>query len=134
VKQGRLLAELDKVTLNSAVVWQAAYNGNKRTATKWYVVKKIIRKQSDYRSDYDEALYKLNNAKVVSRKERQIWQQNKLGYIFILNWFIRAVDEGQTVAASFRIPNIIYNKDLSEMQIGKTIMLIWSKCKDKEFL
>jgi HlyD family secretion protein len=31
VKQGRLLAELDKVTLNSAVVLQAAYNGNKRT-------------------------------------------------------------------------------------------------------
>lgn len=134
VKQGQLLAELDKTTLNSAVVLaQAAYNG--ATNEQRYLQTVFDRQKTLFdnkvisKSDYDESLYKLNNAKsVVSQRQSDLAKaKTNLSYATIYSpidgvVLSRAVDEGQTVAASLSTPTLFtIAKDLSEMQVEANV-------------
>lgn len=134
VKQGQLLAELDKTTLNSAVALaQAAYNGaaneQRYLQTVFNRQKTLFENKVISNSDYDEALYKLNNAKsVVSQRKSDLARaKTNLSYANIYSpidgvVLSRAVDEGQTVAASLSTPTLFtIAKDLSEMQVEANV-------------
>jgi HlyD family secretion protein len=134
VKQGQLLAELDKTTLNSAVVLaQAAYNGATNEQSYMQMVysrqKTLFENKVISKSDYDEALYKLNNAKsIVSQRASDLAKaKTNLSYANIYSpidgvVLSRAVDEGQTVAASLSTPTLFtIAKDLSEMQVEANV-------------
>lgn len=134
VKQGQLLAELDKTTLNAAVVLaQAAYNGatneQRYMQTVYSRQKTLFENKVISKSDYDEALYKLNNAKsIVSQRASDLAKaKTNLSYANIYSpidgvVLSRAVDEGQTVAASLSTPTLFtIAKDLSEMQVEANV-------------
>ncbi|WP_366185476.1 efflux RND transporter periplasmic adaptor subunit [Flavobacterium ovatum] len=134
VKQGQLLAELDKTTLNSAVVLaQASYNGatneQRYLQTVFDRQKTLFENKVISKSDYDESLYKLNNAKsVVSQRQSDLAKaKTNLSYASIYSpidgvVLSRAVDEGQTVAASLSTPTLFtIAKDLSEMQVEANV-------------
>lgn len=134
VKQGQLLAELDKTTLNSAVVLaQAAYNG--ATNEQSYMQTVYSRQKTLYdssvisKSDFDQALYQLNNAKsIVSQRASDLAKaKTNLSYANIYSpidgvVLSRAVEEGQTVASSLSTPTLFtIAEDLSEMQVEANV-------------
>lgn len=134
VKQGQLLAELDKTTLNSAVVLaQAAYNGatneQRYMQTVYSRQKTLFDNKVISKSDYDEALYKLNNAKsIVSQRASDLAKaKTNLSYANIYSpidgvVLSRAVEEGQTVASSLSTPTLFtIAEDLSEMQVEANV-------------
>ncbi len=130
VKEGQLIAELDKTNLQSAVSQtQASYNS--ALNEKNYLQTIFDRQKSLYdnqvisKSDYDEALYNLNNSKstVVQRLSDLEKAKTNLSYAYIyspINGVVlsRAIDEGQTVAASYSTPTLFtIAQDLKEMQV-----------------
>lgn len=130
VKKGQLIAEIDKTNLNAAMVLaQASYNG--ALNEQKYLLSVFNRQKTLYdnkvisKSDYDEALYKLNNAKstLVQRESDLQKAKTNLSYANIYSpidgvVLSKAVDEGQTVAASFSTPTLFkIAKDLKEMQV-----------------
>lgn len=134
VKQGQLLAELDKTTLNSAVVLaQAAYDG--ATNEQRYMQTVYSRQKTLYdssvisKSDFDQALYQLNNAKsIVSQRASDLAKaKTNLSYANIYSpidgvVLSRAVEEGQTVASSLSTPTLFtIAEDLSEMQVEANV-------------
>jgi len=130
VKKGQLLAELDKTNLQSALV-QAKALYNSALNEKQYLQSIFDRQKTLYdskvisRSDYDEALYNLNNAKstVIQRSSDLQKAQTNLSYANIYSpidgvILSKAVDEGQTVAASYSTPTLFkIAKNLTEMQV-----------------
>ena len=134
VKQGQLLAELDKTTLNSAVVLaQASYDG--ATNEQRYMQTVYSRQKTLYdssvisKSDFDQALYQLNNAKsIVSQRASDLAKaKTNLSYANIYSpidgvVLSRAVEEGQTVASSLSTPTLFtIAEDLSEMQVEANV-------------
>ena len=130
VKKGQLIAEIDKTNLNAAVVQaQASYNGamneQKYLQTVYSRQKTLYDNKVISKSDYDEALYKLNNAKstLVQRESDLQKAKTNLSYANIYSpidgvVLSKAVDEGQTVASSYSTPTLFtIAKDLKEMQV-----------------
>jgi len=130
VKKGQLIAEIDKTNLNATMVLaQASYNG--ALNEQKYLLSVFNRQKTLYdnkvisKSDYDEALYKLNSAKssLVQRESDLQKARTNLSYANIYSpidgvILSKAVDEGQTVAASFSTPTLFtIAKDLKEMQV-----------------
>jgi HlyD family secretion protein len=130
VKEGQLIAELDKTNLNaSKTQTQAAYDNavNQRN----YMKTIFDRQQSLYdhqvisKADFDEAQYNYQTAKgtVTQRLSDLQSAKTNLGYANIyspINGVIlsRAIDEGQTVAASLSTPTLFtIAQDLKEMQV-----------------
>jgi HlyD family secretion protein len=130
VKEGQLIAELDKTNLNaSKIQTQAAYDNavNQRN----YLKTIFDRQQSLYehqvisKADFDEAQYNYQTAKgtVTQRLSDLQSAKTNLGYANIyspINGVIlsRAIDEGQTVAASLSTPTLFtIAQDLKEMQV-----------------
>ncbi len=130
VKKGQLIAELDKSTLKSSLETAEA-DLDKATAEYEYQEKNLARMQTLYdkgvlsQSDYDEAVYnyKLTKANLKSSKANVEKAERNLGYAniyspidgVVLN---RAVEEGQTVAASMSTPELYtITNDLSVMQV-----------------
>ncbi len=134
VKRGDLLAELDKTPLlanldnaqatlddaNSEVAYQTA-NYNR--------VKALNDKSLVAQSDFDLALYNYNKAQTSLKMARSNYSKAKINLDYatiyspidgvVLN---RAVDEGQTVAASFSTPTLFsIAKDLTQMQVAANI-------------
>lgn len=130
VKAGQLIAELDKTNLIASVS-QAKANYNNALNEVNYQEKIFTRQaglfknKSISQNDYDEALYKLNNVK--GSLEQSKYDLNKmetnLGYADIYSpidgvVLSKAVDVGQTVAASFSTPTLFtIAEDLREMQV-----------------
>lgn len=130
VKKGQLLAELDKTNLQAALVqskalYNSALNEQKYLQSIFDRQKTLFDSKVISRSDYDEALYNLNNAKstVVQRLSDLQKAQTNLSYASIYSpidgvILSKAVDEGQTVAASYSTPTLFtIAKDLNEMQV-----------------
>lgn len=130
VKAGQLIAELDKSTLLSTLDNSKA-SLDKAEADLEYKTKTMERMQKLYdkqvlaQSDYDEVVYnyKISQASLKSAKAEVERSERNLSYAsiyspidgIVLN---RAVEQGQTVAASMNTPELytIVN-DLSEMQV-----------------
>ena len=130
VKKGQLIAELDKTNLQAALVqskasYTSALNEKKYLQSIFDRQKTLFDSKVISRSDYDEALYNLNNAKstVVQRLSDLQKAQTNLSYANIYSpidgvILSKAVDEGQTVAASYSTPTLFtIAKDLEEMQV-----------------
>lgn len=130
VKEGQLIAELDKTNLKSALAQaQASYdnaiNEKKYLQTIYDRQKTLYENKVISKSDYDDAQYTLNNSKsaVVQRLSDLQKARTNLSYANIYSpidgvVLSRAIDEGQTVAASFSTPTLFtIAKDLKEMQV-----------------
>lgn len=130
VKKGQLIAEMDKVTLQSELQSaRATYDGNKAEydyQQKRYDRNRILHdKQLISDTDYEETVYNYQRA-------RSAWEQSKaalakaernLSYATITSPIdgvvtSRDVEEGQTVASGFETPTLFtIAADLTKMQV-----------------
>ena len=130
VKEGQLIAELDKTNLKAALTQsQAAYDNalsqKRYTETIFERQKKLYENNVISKSDYDEALYRYETAKgtVTQRLSDLQAAKTNLGYANIYSpidgvVLSRDIDEGQTVAASYSTPTLFtIAQDLKEMQV-----------------
>ena len=130
VKQGQLIAELDKTNLRASVtqaqaVYDNAVSQRNYAQTIYTRQKSLYDNQVISRSDYDDAKFSLETAKgtVTQRLSDLKSARTNLGYANIyspINGVVlsRAIDEGQTVAASLSTPTLFtIAKDLKEMQV-----------------
>ena len=130
VKQGQLIAELDKTNLNASKTQaQAAYDNavcqRNYTQTIYERQKSLYDNQVISKSDFDEAQYNYQTAKgtVTQRLSDLQAARTNLGYANIYSpidgvVLSRAIDEGQTVAASYSTPTLFtIAQDLKEMQV-----------------
>lgn len=130
VTKGQIIAEMDKVTLQSELAsQQAAYDGSK--AEYEYQQKKYARSKTLYEknlisdTEYEEAVYNYEKAKssFESSKAELAKGKRNLAYATItspINGVVisRDVEEGQTVAAGFETPTLFtIAADLTQMQV-----------------
>ena len=130
VTKGQLIAEMDRVTLQSEVASQrAAYNGAK--AEYEYQQKNYERnrglheKQLISDTDYEQSVYNYEKAKsnYESSQASLAKAERNLSYATITSpidgvVINRAVEEGQTVASGFETPMLfIISADLTQMQV-----------------
>jgi len=130
VKEGQLIAELDKTNLQASLTQaQAAYDNaiSQRNYTKTiYDRQKILYdNQVISKSDFDDANYNYQTAKgtVTQRYSDLQSARTNLGYANIYSpidgvVLSRDIEEGQTVAASYSTPTLFtIAQDLKEMQV-----------------
>lgn len=130
VKQGQLIAEMDKITLQSELASaQAIYDGNK--AEHEYQQKNFDRSKNLHEkgmisdTDYETALYNYQKSKsnYDSSAASLAKAKRNLSYATITSpidgvVIDRAVEEGQTVAAGFETPTLFtIAADLTRMQV-----------------
>ncbi|MUU77162.1 efflux RND transporter periplasmic adaptor subunit [Winogradskyella endarachnes] len=130
VKEGQLIAELDKTNLKAAVV-EAQANYDSAISQKIYTETIYNRQKTLYdnqvisKADFDDALYDYQTAKNTVTQRYSLLQTAKtnLGYANIYSpidgvVLSRDIDEGQTVAASYSTPTLFtIAQDLKEMQV-----------------
>jgi HlyD family secretion protein len=134
VKKGQLLAEIDKKSLQNqleqskASVDQARAQLNLQEAT-FNRMKALYEKKLIAQSDYDQALFNFDNARAALTSANANYDRNKVNLNYatiyspidgvVLN---RAIEAGQTVAASFNTPTLftIVN-DLTQMQVQTSV-------------
>ncbi len=134
VKKGQLLAQLDETPLlaqldqSKATVDQAEAQVKYQKST-FDRYKALIAKKLIAQSDFDLAEYNYNNALASLKNAKSVYDKNRINLSYariyspidgiILN---RAVDEGQTVAASFNTPTLFtIANDLTQMQVEAKI-------------
>jgi HlyD family secretion protein len=134
VKQGQLLAKLDETSLKAQLeqsqsqVDQAQAQLNFQEAT-YNRLKVLFDKKLIAQADYDQALYNYENSKATLNNAKSNYSRSKVNLDYatitspidgvVLN---RAVEEGQTVAASFNTPTLftIVN-DLTQMEVQASV-------------
>jgi HlyD family secretion protein len=130
VTAGQLIAELDKTNLQASLADAKASLDNAINQQN-YLQKIFDRQKALFESkliseaDYDDALYNLNNAiNTVQQRQSALQRaQTNLNYASIYSpisgvVLSRAVELGQTVAASFNTPTLFtIAQDLTEMQV-----------------
>lgn len=130
VKQGQLIAEMDKVTLQAELESQEAQLANAKAEYDYqqrnYARSKVLfEKKLISDSDYEQATYNYEKAKSTYDKSKAdiVKVRRNLGYAEINSpidgvVISREVEEGQTVAAGFSTPTLFtIAKDLTEMQV-----------------
>ncbi len=130
VKAGQLIAELDKTNLKASVTQaQASYDNaisqRNYMQTIYDRQKTLFDNQVISKSDFDDAFYNYETAKgtVTQRLSDLQSAKTNLSYADIyapIDGVVlsRAIDEGQTVAASFSTPTLFtIAQDLKEMQV-----------------
>lgn len=130
VKQGQLIAELDKTNLQAAVTQaQAAYDNavtqSNYTRTIYNRQQSLYKSQVISRSDMEQSMYDYQTAQglVTQRLSDLQSTRTNLSYANIyspINGVVlsKAIDEGQTVAASLSTPTLFtIAKDLEQMQV-----------------
>ena len=130
VKAGQLIAEMDKVTLESELEQAEAQLSSSKTEYE-YRMKEYLRTEQLYKkelvsdAEYDEALYLYETAKNAYEQNKAsiVGVRRNLGYATITSpidgvIISRAVEEGQTVAAGFETPTLFtIANDLKDMQV-----------------
>ena len=130
VKKGQVIAELDKTNLISTLNTAKANLNNAESTLSYQTVnykryKELYDKGLVSADEYENALltYKQAKEQVISAKESVQTAQTNLGYATItapIDGVIlgKAVEEGQTVAASYNTPELFtVAKDLKDMQV-----------------
>lgn len=130
VKEGQLIAELDKTNLLATLTqaqstYDNAVNQRNYAKTIYDRQKTLYDSQVISKSDFDDASYNYETAKGTVTQRLSDLQKAKtnLSYADIYSpidgvILSRAIDEGQTVAASFSTPTLFtIAKDLKEMQV-----------------
>jgi len=134
VKKGQVLAELDKTALKSSAQQSMATLDNAKAEMEYQVSnyersKALYEKNLIAQSDYDLAKYNYDKSKASLKNSQAQYDKAlvQLGYATIYSpidgvVMNRAVDEGQTVAASFNTPEIFtIAQDLTQMQVEADI-------------
>ncbi len=134
VKQGQVLARLDETSLKAQVeqsqasVDQSLAQLNYQEAT-YKRLKALFEKNLIAQADYDQALFNYENSKAAlsNAKSSLVRAKVNLNYATITSpidgvVLNRAVEEGQTVAASFNTPEMftIVN-DLTQMEVQTSV-------------
>lgn len=130
VKKGQLLAQIDetmlRAQLNQAEAQVASAKAEETFQKANYDrTKALWEKNLISKSDYDQALYNYSRAKASLTSAESEYQRSRTNLSYasiyspidgvVLN---RAVDEGQTVAASFNTPEIFtIANDLTQMEV-----------------
>jgi HlyD family secretion protein len=130
VKEGQLIAELDKTNLRAALTQaQASYDNalsqKQYTETIYNRQKTLFDNQVISKSDFDDANYDYQTAKGTVRQRLSELQtaRTNLEYANIYSpidgvVLSREIDEGQTVASSYSTPTLFtIAQDLKEMQV-----------------
>jgi len=130
VKKGQVIAELDKsklkATLTQAeIAYKSAENDYNYKKNSYERTKKLAESHSASAVDLESAEYSMNSAKFTmdQRKNEVAQARLNLSYATIkspINGVVleRAVDVGQTVAASMSTPTLfVIAKDLSQMKV-----------------
>jgi len=130
VKEGQLIAELDKTNLKASLTQaQAAYDNAVSQRNYMQTIydrqKTLYDNQVISKSDFDDAQYNYETSKgtVTQRLSDLQSASTNLSYADIFApidgvVLSRAIDEGQTVAASFSTPTLFtIAQDLKEMQV-----------------
>jgi len=134
VKEGQLIAELDKTNLLAALsqaqaVYDNAVNQKNYTKTIYDRQKTLYDSQVISRSDFDDANFNYETAKstVTQRLSDLQKARTNLSYADIHSpidgvVLSRTIDEGQTVAASLSTPTLFtIAKDLKQMQVEANV-------------
>ena len=134
VKKGQVLAELDKTALRSSVQQSLATLENAKAemeyqASNYERSKALFEKNLIAQADYDQARYNHEKSRATLKNTQAQYDKAlvQLGYATIYSpidgvVMNRAVDEGQTVAASFNTPEIFtIAQDLTRMQVEADI-------------
>ena len=134
VKAGDLLAELDRKPLTTALTIAEASLENAKSEMTYQTsnynrIKALFEKKLVAESDYDQALYNYKKATTSLKTSQLNYDKAKidLEYAYIYSpiegvVLSRAVDEGQTVAASFSTPTLFtIANDLTRMQVEASI-------------
>lgn len=130
VTNGQLIAELDRTTLEAELASSTATMNSARVEYE-YQEKNFARQEELYKkkviseTDFETATYNYEKAKAEYEKSRSdlVRASTNLGYSRIYSpidgvVISRAVDEGQTVAASFSTPTLFtIANDLTQMQV-----------------
>ncbi|MDO5570409.1 MAG: efflux RND transporter periplasmic adaptor subunit [Bacteroidales bacterium] len=130
VKKGEILAELDRTTLESELASQTSAMKGAKVEYEYQEknfarMKELHQKQMISDTEYETALYSFEKARNSYDKSKSDMVKSKtnLGYATIYSpidgvVISRAVDEGQTVAASFSTPTLFtIANDLTKMQV-----------------
>lgn len=130
VTEGQLIAELDKINLKAAETQaQAAYDNAVSQRDYMKIIfdrqEKLFESQVISKSEFDDAFYNYQTAKgtVTQRLSDLQSAKTNLEYANIYSpidgvVLSRAIDEGQTVAASLSTPTLFtIAQDLKEMQV-----------------
>jgi HlyD family secretion protein len=134
VKQGQVLARLDETSLRAQLdQTQASLDQAQAQLTyqesNWNRLKALYDKNLIAKADYDQALFNYENSKasVANAKSALARAKVNLDYATITSPIAgvvlnRAVEEGQTVAASFNTPTLftIVN-DLTQMEVQTSV-------------
>lgn len=134
VKKGQLLAELDKTPLQTQVQQaEASLDAAKselefQTAT-YERYKALLEKNLVAQADFDQIKYNYDNSKSSLKTAQAGYDKAivNLNYASIFSPIVgvvlnRAVDQGQTVAASFNTPNLFtIGNDLTQMQVQANV-------------
>jgi HlyD family secretion protein len=134
VKKGDVLAELDKTALRSGAEQSLATLDNAKAemeyqASNYERSKALWEKSLIAQADFDQAKYNYEKSKATLKNSQAQYDKAlvQLGYATIYSpidgvVMNRAVDEGQTVAASFNTPEIFtIAQDLTQMQVEADI-------------
>ncbi|SHI49256.1 HlyD family secretion protein [Mesonia phycicola] len=130
VKEGQLIAELDKTNLKAALT-QAQASYDNAVSQRNYMKTIYDRQKTLYdnkvisKSDFDDATYNYETAKgtVIQRYSDLESARTNLGYANIYSpidgvVLSKDIEEGQTVAASYSTPTLFtIAQDLKEMQV-----------------
>lgn len=134
VKQGQVLAKLDETALRAqleqsqASVDQAQAQLTYQEAT-FNRLKALFEKSLIAQADYDQALFNYENSKASLSNARSALDRTKVNLAYatiyspidgvVLN---RAIEEGQTVAASFNTPEMFtIANDLTQMEVQTSV-------------
>jgi HlyD family secretion protein len=134
VKKGQLLARIDTTNLAAALEQSQATLDNAKAVLDYRKAnfdrltplndKKLISQ-----SDYDETVYNLNIAKASYNNASAQYKKNKINLDYAMIYspidgivLNRAVEEGQTVAASFNTPTLFtIANDLTQMRVEANV-------------
>lgn len=130
VKKGQVIAELDRTTLESELKSKQADLASSRTEYEYQMknytrTKTLHEKKLVSDTEYENATYQYEKAKSAYEKNQAdlVKVKTNLGYAIIYSpidgvVLSRAVEEGQTVAASFSTPTLFkIANDLTKMQV-----------------
>ena len=134
VKKGQLLAELDQVPLQSQVQQAEASLESAKSEVAYQSAtyeryKALLDKKLVAQADFDQVKYNYDNAKANLKTSQAGYDKAlvNLSYASIFSPIVgvvlnRAVDQGQTVAASFSTPNLFtIGNDLTHMQVQAAV-------------
>src|SRR5450759_856574 len=134
VKKGELLAELDKTPLQTQVQQAQASLDDAKSEVEFQTAtyeryKALLDKKLVAQADYDQVKYNYDKARANLKTAQAGYDKAivNLNYASIYSPIVgvvlnRAVDQGQTVAASFSTPNLFtIGNDLTQLQVQANV-------------